>query len=196
MFGDALEKRIRKLDKHLVSFSDKQLYFEEKQKAGKMKIMLELQNPSIMFRDLDENCLGYFQSKKTADCIVFEQRNKDAWVLHIFEMKRQVKTKEWEKIKAQFKGAYYNALAVAGYLGIEPFLQEIKLYTCFRNDRMNLDAIASKVALSGGNPLLKEWLQGKVKLDCFETINVVMEKIKVEEDQLGQLMGHYSFQQQ
>lgn len=193
MFGEALEKKIKELDNHLVSYSNEELSFEEKQKEGKMKIKLELRNPCIMFRDLDENCLGYFDNRKTADCIVFEKKEEDVWALHIFEMKKQVKTKEWEKIRIQFKGAYYNALALAGYLGVEQFLQETRLYTCFWRDRMNLDSLASRATLSRGNTLLKEWMQGKVKLDCFETVNFAMKKIEVKEDQSGHLMGHYSF---
>ncbi|SET36981.1 hypothetical protein [[Clostridium] polysaccharolyticum] len=191
MFEDALEKRIKELDEHLVSYSDKELSFREKQKDGKMEFVLKLSYPCILFRDVDENCLKYFKSKKTADCIMFEQKDSKTWALHIFEMKATVKSKEWGKIREQFRGAYYNALAIAGYLGIESYIKETKLYTCFQKDKITEDPSMVRGVLNDANSLIKEWIRGRVNLDCFDPLCLDMEKIKAVEDDNGQVVSSF-----
>lgn len=202
MFEDALKKRIEELDEHLVSYSKDKLSFHERQKDGAMEVTLNLAHPCIMFRDLDEHCLSYFKSKKTADCIVFERKDLEAWVLHIFKMKKTVKVKEWKKIYEQFKGAFYNALALAGFLGIELALQETKLYTCYQVDKIKEMFPASRLSF-GHNDLSKdewmkndsalacEWLSGKVNLSCFESLCFPLEKIEVLQDEDGRAKGYF-----
>lgn len=153
-----------------------------------MRISLTLKYPCIMFRDVDENCLNYFQCKNTADCVVFGQKDINNWALHIFEMKKTVKTKEWEKIQRQFKGAYYNALAIAGFLGIIEYIKETKFYICYKNDGISSDTIGMRASLAKANPLEKEWNTGRFKMKCFETIHCHMEKIKVTEDFTAQYL--------
>ena len=43
---------------------------------------------------------------------------------------------EWRTIKAQFKGAIQNALAIAGFLDIEINLDRIRVYSVYRNDKL------------------------------------------------------------
>lgn len=180
MFESAIEKRIKELDEHLVHCSNEKLVFQEKQKDGQMEIALLLSNPCVMFRDVDENSLNYFKCKKTADCIVFEQKVGDDWALHIFEMKRTVKAKEWAKIQEQFKGAYYNALAIAGFLGIEDRINDIRLYTCYSNDKLGLDPLATRAALLKADNTLLGWKNGKVELNGFKKLEFQMEKLQVD----------------
>ncbi len=181
MFDDTIQKRINELDERLVNYSDKELMFQERQSEGKMKIILELSNPCVMFRDVDENCLNYFKCKKTADCIVFEQKTNCNWALHIFEMKRTVKSKEWAKIQEQFKGAYYNALSIAGFLGINDVINETKLYTCFLNDKMSVDSLEMHADLVDSNDGAKSWRKGIVNIDGFESKKYPMEKLQVDD---------------
>ena len=133
MFSGELQKRLDLLDGNLVCISDSQVHLIEKKEQGTADLTLNLQNPCILFRGLEDHKLGYFKNQKCADFALYEQK-KDGWMLHIFELKRSVGETEWRTIKAQFKGAIQNALAIAGFLDIEINLDRIRVYSVYRND--------------------------------------------------------------
>ena len=136
MFSNDLRERLNLLDENIVKESNEVLHLLETSESGKADLEIVLQNQCIYFWDLENKKMQYFVCKKCADHVVFEKK-ADAWIIHIFEMKRTVKKDEWITIKEQFKGALQNSLALVGVLGINDEVKEIKLYTAFRNDKIN-----------------------------------------------------------
>lgn len=136
MFQGELQKRLDLLDGNLVFTSDSQIHLKEKREQGKADLTLNLKNPCILFQGLEDHRLGYFRNQKCADHLLFEQKS-DGWMLHIFELKRSVGEKEWKKMKDQFRGAIQNALALAGFLDITVDMDEICVYSVYRNDKLN-----------------------------------------------------------
>lgn len=136
MFQGEIQKRLELLDSNLVLVSDSQLHLQETRQQGEADLTLNLQNPCIMFKDLENKKLNYFKNKKCADYILYEQCEK-LWKMHIFELKRTISKEDWKSMKEQFKGAMQNALAIAGFLGIEVEIEDIYCYSAFRNDKLN-----------------------------------------------------------
>lgn len=189
MFEDKVQKRLSLLmagNEQPVEVSDQQFHLTEK-KSGYADLQVQLSNPGILFRDLENRKFQYFRNKKCADYVMFEKQ-KNNWILHIFEMKRSVGIDEWSHIKKQFAGALQNALGLAGVLGIEFDLRQTRIYTVYRNDKLN-DA-ANPVSLrcqihekAHGNKKDKkeimDWFQEQVALELFENISLKHQKIKL-----------------
>lgn len=105
--------------------------------------------------------------------------------MHIIECKRTVKNKEWNHIKEQFKGAFLNALAISGYLGINIDMNNVKLYTALRNDKLNEYLKSNPIELksqvgrfSEFNDMF-EWNEGEVILETFNKIICKHKKIQL-----------------
>ena len=71
MFSAELQKRLQLLDEHLVFMDDHQLLLEEKKADGAAKLLLQLQNPCILFSKLEDKKLRYFKNHKCADYILY-----------------------------------------------------------------------------------------------------------------------------
>lgn len=146
MFQEEIQKRLDMLEKELVWVSDSQLHLTEDRAKGEADLTLKLENPCILFRKLEEKKLGYFQNKKCADYVLYEQRG-DRWSVHIFELKRTVKESNWEDMKKQFMGAMQNALAIAGFLGINMDMRDVYVYSVYRNDKFDCPADPARLRL-------------------------------------------------
>ncbi len=174
-FSEEIQKRIDLLRQECIDDSDKQLILTEKSEPGAAELQLDLQYRCILFKNLDKHKLGYFKNEKCADYIVFENREK-SWTLHIFELKRTVTGRKWEnEIKDQFRGAMQNALAIAGFMGISIELSQIRLYTAYRNDKINDVANPAKIRTGlhekGSERMSakeRDWNGEKVKIDFLE----------------------------
>lgn len=136
MFSGELQRRLELLNKDLIVVADQEVHLKENSKEGFVDLTLRLQNKCIVFKDLEHRKLEYFENKKCADYLMYEQKGGQ-WLVHIFELKRSVGESEWGKIKLQFKGAMQNALAIAGFLDITVDLEGIYVYTVYRNDKLN-----------------------------------------------------------
>lgn len=119
-----------------VEIFEKQLHLKEKDRADFADLQVNLKNPCILFKDLQNRKLGYFKNNRCADYILYENIGEN-WYLHIFELKTKVKKDTWSYIKEQFMGAYQNALAIAGFLNISINTDKVSLYTVYRYDKIN-----------------------------------------------------------
>lgn len=190
MFDNDLQQRIEILDKNLISVSSKELLLEEINKSGKTELKININNPCILFKKLEEYKLGYFNSfcPNCADYIFFEYcKDYDTWKLHIVELKKTVRIKEWKKIKEQFKGAILNSLALAGYLGVHIEWNNILLYTGLRNDKINNsnDVYSIRVPSLGNMPNNLEiisWNNKKIKIKLFKTFTCEHKKIFLDKE--------------
>lgn len=160
MFSNEVQERIDLLESGLVKTSKQEMHLTEKTEEGSADLTLHLNNACILFSDLENKKLGYFRNKKCADYIVYENR-ASGWILHVFELKRSVGQKEWLAMKEQFKGAIQNALAIAGVLGISIELAQVRIYSVFRNDKLNDYANTARL-----HSKLHETTRGNLPADC------------------------------
>lgn len=176
MFSAEVQKRIDLLHQNCIDVSNKQLCLTEKSEQGIAELQMDLQHPCILFRNLEKRKLQYFKNGRCADYILFEN-SADSWILHIFELKRTVTGPRWEDdIKNQFRGAMQNALAIAGFMGISIELSQTRLYTVYRNDKINDAANPIKIRLElheknpgGMSATESDWNAEKVRIDYLDT---------------------------
>lgn len=192
MFQGEIQKRLDLLENNLVLTSDSQLHLQEKSEQGIADLTLHLQNPCILFKDLEHKKLEYFQNKKCADYVLYEQKAGN-WMVHIFELKRTVGEKHWLNMKEQFKGAMQNALAIAGFLGIEVDMDNIYVYSAYRNDKLKDYSNPAKLRFqmhqpkcSGMSKECEDWNEKEVVLDFLDKEKFVHHKIPLDiEDGTG-----------
>lgn len=196
MFNKEIDKMISylKKEKDCIEISEENIYLKEKSKDGEAELKLMVNNPCIVFKQVDKNLNSYLHYKRCADSIIFEKVN-DTWILHILEFKKTVKSKEWNGIKEQFLGGFLNARSLAGYLGINIDYNNIKLYTCFRNDKIRAQRAAtlielrSQVGKSLKNTEVDDWESGQVELYAFNKLKCEHSRIILDKDTGG---GSYS----
>ena len=186
MLIESVQKKIGLLDNNLVKVSSENLHIVEKKSGGEADLTVKLKNPSILFEKLEEKKLGYFINKCCADNVLFEYKN-EKWILHIFELKRSVGKSDWGKIKLQFRGALQNAFALSGLLGIKIQMQDIHVYTAYRNDKLNHQAnsVKQRVQMYGKEDselveARKEWNATQISFDVDETYVCKHTKIKLD----------------
>ncbi|MGN0170901.1 MAG: hypothetical protein ACI39H_09105 [Lachnospiraceae bacterium] len=188
MFQDNVQKRLALFifgEGQPVQVSDKMFHLTE-QGQGEADLTIRISKPCILFRDLENKKLQYFENQKCADYVIFEN-NEDRWRIHIFELKRSIGVAEWKKTKSQFSGALQNALALAGVLGIQVELKNLILYTVYRNDKLK-DAANPAVARfhmhekdnNSQRTDCQDWNDGRITLDFVEDINAEHHKIKLD----------------
>lgn len=184
MFRGELRKRLDLLDQNLVLVSEGQLHLQENDEQGKADLALNLQNPCIMFKDMEHKKLEYFKNEKCADYVLYEQC-ENIWKVHIFELKRTISQKHWMHMKEQFKGAMQNSLAIAGFLGIEVKLEDMYCYSAYRNDKLNDYSNPARLRYqmhhhSGDTALpegCEDWNEQEVRLDFLDQEKFVHNKI-------------------
>lgn len=189
MFQEKLQKKLAIFEvgeKKPVQVSDKSFYLTEKGE-GEAKLKINLSSPCILVRDLEKRKLQYFKNKKCADYVIFESNN-ESWRVHIFELKRTVDEKEWsDKIKLQFAGALQNVLALAGVLGISLELDNLVLYTAYRNDKINNPANPVSIRCqmydkekAVGKGDCQDWNEERVSIELVESIIAEHHKIPLD----------------
>lgn len=124
---------------------------EETTQEGKARVLFHAESELLSLRTTEKNALRYLKDKQVADGTVCEWKD-GRLCLHIIELKRTVKEKSWQTIKAQFKGAFQNAQALCGVLG-EPEIHQVTLYTGYLNDHL--------AEAQSANPVLNKGLVGQ-----------------------------------
>jgi len=95
----------------------RQLKAIEKANDGFAEMTLNLKTIGVLFQ-YPPNTSFIFSNLKRADGILFQQEEGNRWGITLIELKKQVKSKEWCKIKQQWHGAWLHAKAIAGVLEI------------------------------------------------------------------------------
>lgn len=190
MFNDNVQQRLSLFEvgtDKKVEYSNEVLHLTEKG-AGQADVEVGLSNPCILFKDLEKRKLKYFKNDMCADYVLFEYKGQ-YWTIHIFELKRTVKTKEWEHIKRQFSGALQNALALAGVLDFNVDLKQVHLYTAYRNDLINneADPVAIRCEMhekkhDEERPRDDDWNNEFISLDFLGELKLSHRKVKLQVD--------------
>lgn len=189
MFPENVQKRLDLLNPMLIEVSKECIHIVEATSGGAADLTVNLQNSSILFKNLENKKLQYFKNAKCADCVLFEYSGTH-WITHIFECKRSVGKGEWVSIKQQFCGALQNAYALAGILDIEIKKKNIRVYTVYRNDKLNDYANPAKSRMQmhkayseKSGELLdakREWNAANVSLDVAGIYDYPHKKIKLD----------------
>lgn len=202
MFQEKVQKRLNLFEVgqgKSVEISNQLFHLTEKGQ-GEADLGIHLSRPCILFRNLENKKMQYFKNKKCADYVLFEN-NEERWSIHIFELKRSVSADEWKKIKIQFAGALQNALALAGVLGISVELNNIELYTVYRNDKLNDAANPARLRCNMHKQEnrqktdYRDWNESTITIDFVGNVAAKHHKIKLDiesgtgECELGILCG-------
>lgn len=165
MFSQRINERLKLFDSQLVEVSDTGIEIKEKIEAGYAKIKIDCDNRMIVFKNMEKKKLQNLKCKNCADYIIFEE-TKEGMTVHIWEMKRTVKEKEWKHIKKQFLGAVLNSYALAGVLGVEIDERKINFYTCYRRDLIN-SPVSMRAMLADRTEKSNnvEWNSGMVEIE-------------------------------
>lgn len=190
MFQEKVQKRLELFGAsekpcQLVEISDNEVHLTEVGQ-GVADLQVTLTSSGILFRKVDEHKLPYLKIKTCAGYVLFENKD-EGWFVHIFELKRTVKAKEWIHIKKQFSGALQNAYALAGVLGIEIDLTKVKTYTVYRNDKLNDASNPAKLRYgiqtrqaNAGLPEQKEWNGDTVEINFTEKMLLEHHKVQLD----------------
>ncbi|MEC1747899.1 hypothetical protein [Schinkia azotoformans] len=107
----------------------------ETEKQGEAELTVHSDKQAISFRIKAGNGFTYLAIPNTPDGLVFVKDENNDWTLHIFECKKTVTEKSWDKAKKQFAGGILNAHMLRGLLNVSNFAS-IKVYTVFREDKL------------------------------------------------------------
>lgn len=140
---------------------------EETTREGKALVRFTAQDELLSVRTTEKNALRYLTLQQVADGTVCQWK-EGGLCLHIIELKRTVRGKNWQRIKAQFEGAVQNAQALCGVLG-ESRISQVTLYTGYLNDHVEYAQSANPVLNKGlvgqrGGSSLADWRAENLEL--------------------------------
>lgn len=148
-FSPEIDSLFEILNRNVCEYMDrgKPFTIQETAEDGKAEITILTDCPCLLVRCLDEKgnirSLPFFnqtwkQVTQCADHLLFLlDTERQAWSLHIFEMKRSPDSKKWAHILRQFNGAMIRSYAIAGALRIPDFAS-VHLHCCYRRDMSSL----------------------------------------------------------
>lgn len=160
----------------------------EKNESGKAEVLFESSNDLLAICLSEENRLKYLKIANVADGTVCKFLDDTSIELHIVECKRTINTKNWEKVKLQFKGGIQNSYGLSGVLNKS--VSKVVFYTAFREDKLDnintTNPILIKATLGTKQKTSsQDWKSSKINI-----LNREFEHIKISLDSDGK--GTYS----
>ncbi|MBQ8232345.1 MAG: hypothetical protein IJZ34_10535 [Lachnospiraceae bacterium] len=184
-------------EKYKLAGKDTTVQIKEKNESGRVVLQCSVENDTLIFDTPEKNTLTYLDGEKRgakacADAFIFTQtESTDICKLHIIEFKKSINTSTLDKTKWQLIMGFYNARALAGFLGIS--IKETCFYSGYRIDEITEEKQASLIQLRASNceeaiHKMKDWKEGKcrLKIDGEERC-YPHEKIKLDENGYGEL---------
>jgi hypothetical protein len=158
IFNDDVDEKIDEIHDQLkeIMNNNEKCFLIESLESGKMELEVQISNPYLVIKKIEDHKLSIFKNQKCADHIVFEYVENNIWKVHILEMKRSVRISNWDHIILQFEGALRNALAINGFFE-HTSIQDIQLYTVFLHDKIQPEQNPNSIELHlrPGMPLKK-----------------------------------------
>lgn len=162
-----------------------ELTIEEQENDGYASLKVKIRYPCILFSDLEKTRWGYIDYLKISDGLILENRGGIYWI-HIFELKKTVKSNAWSKAKRQWAGTLLYALMICGFLRLTVDYEKICLYLGFRHDQLDeqnkATPIETRAALSdrkSGRGVL-EWEKDKVTLEILDGVTCPYYKVQLD----------------
>lgn len=170
-----------------------QIELKEKKRGGEVSLTYTAKGNTLIFLSPENHVLSYLDGQKKgatacADIFLFKLICESGkWELHIIEFKKTVNLDTIGKSKWQFTMGIYNARAVAAFLGIE--IQNIFLYSGFRNDKLTVDYNSLLITLRASNNTeaiqkINQWNKEECKLN-IDGKHIVLPHKKICLDQAG-----------
>ncbi len=184
-------------EKYVVLAEKEEKELGEKSRSGEVRLKFIATGDTLILLSPERNVLPYLDEKQKgatscADVFIYRLRkDTSVWDLHIIEFKKTINTDSLGKSKWQFTMGIYNARAVAAFLGME--LQNIYLYSGYRNDKLSTMENASLIALRASNnrsvlKAINQWKNGICELELDGGSKVVFHhKIQLKQDGTGVL---------
>lgn len=156
---------IGRLDRNL-RMADVVIRVTETAEDGAGTLSLTMRERSLGLRL--KRTIPWLSERKCADGIVFEFL-PERLVLHLVELKKQIKLDEWNKMRDQIRGAYHNALAVAGVLELAS-IDEIRVHVAYTTDLVTARESAVPSSLKQGlgrKPSVgaRDWQTRRMRID-------------------------------
>lgn len=137
-----LDRRKTHLDRDHVCEVTSPHVISERNESGRASLECVFEGPALRFKlDGGDNFPG-LSTRKCADAVLVLDPWGTAPHIHIIELKRTVKPREWEEIKQQFYGALLRTAALASLCAME--LSSVSCYVAYREEKMTLDPILAK----------------------------------------------------
>jgi len=165
----------------------KQVKVVEKNESGKAEVLFNSNNELLAICLSEDNRLKYLKTANVADGTVCEFVNESEIILHIAECKRTINTKNWEKVKLQFRGGIQNSYGLCGVLNKS--VSKVVFYTAFREDKLNTRNTTNPILLKATLGTKEktsaiDWNQTKISILDREFEHI---KIQLDSDGKGQL---------
>ncbi len=195
MFPKQIEEKLQMFGKetYVILKGKEQTELKEKRQEGKVNLTYTAQGDTLILLSPENHVLSYLDGQKkgaTACADVFVYKlicESGKWELHIIEFKKTVNLDTIGKSRWQFTMGIYNARAVAAFLGIE--IQNICLYSGFRNDNLTVQIDSLLIALRASNNMeaikkIRQWTKEECELN-IDGKNIVLPHKKICLDQMG-----------
>lgn len=195
MFPVQIEEKLQMFreETYVILKDREQTELKEKKKGGEVNLTYTAQGNTLILLSPENHVLFYLDGQKKgvtacADIFLFKLICESGkWELHIIEFKKTVNLDTIGKSRWQFTMGIYNARAVAAFLGIE--IQNIYLYSGFRNDKLTIQDNSLLIALRANNSTeaikkIKQWNKEECELN-IDGKNIVLPHKKICLDQAG-----------
>uniref|UniRef100_UPI004048EA30 hypothetical protein n=1 Tax=Aliarcobacter sp. TaxID=2321116 RepID=UPI004048EA30 len=187
MINFSFEERLDWIYSDYYEFGN-QVKVVEKNEAGKAEVLFKSSNDLLSICLSEENRLKYLKIANVADGTIYAFINESEIILHITECKRTINTKNWEKVKLQFKGGLTNSFGLCGIL--DKTVSKIIFYTAFREDSLDNKNTTNPILLKATLGTTKktsaiDWSDKKINI-----LNREFEHIKIQLDSDGK--GRFS----
>jgi hypothetical protein len=163
-----IKSRLKELNEARIEQSDDGFTLSE-ERVKQVRCRIKVAVPAILLKNLDKWELNCFKQKKCADYAMIK-KEENGYSLHLFELKKTIRSTEWLKILQQFTGAFLRAEMIANFLNIP--LCGVHVYTVYREERMNVTPpILLRSAISNGQERenIGSWGKSGVNICCFGT---------------------------
>ena len=130
-----------------------------------------------------------YRPTKCADHMVFlYDKEKSAWIVHIFEMKTGIGVRTWQKVRLQLSGALCRAYTIGGVLLYNHGFSQIYTHCVYKDDRPDQELIELEAEADGliEKPQEREadhtpeWELPSVKLPLFPEMELPNTPIKLD----------------
>ena len=159
--------------KYKITSPNESIRIKEKKADGRVDLQCVTQNCALVFDSPEKNVLPYLDEKKKgaracSDAFIFTQdENENSFNLHLIEFKKTINTSVLDKAKWQLTMGFYNARAIAGFLGLK--ISDVYIYSGYRNDEINDVDSATLIQLRASNNMeaiqkINDWKTGKCKI--------------------------------
>jgi hypothetical protein len=136
---------LRRLDRNLLKDGEVVPVTETAEDgAGTLSLTMRAKSLAVRLH----RTIPWLSEGKCADAIVFEFL-PERLIIHVIELKKQVKLDTWRDMRRQLRGAFHNALALAGVLQITS-IDEIQIHVAYTADLVTARESAVPSSLKQG----------------------------------------------